>query len=141
MKHSFDGYNYLIRLDKGEKLTESMERFIRESSIEGGWISGLGTAYDVSLGFYSLGSKLYKWQTFGHMMEIVSLTGNLAFDQSGKMGFHLHGVFADDEYHTVGGHLREFIVGTTAEVFVHRSYQPMRRKTDESVGLQILDLG
>jgi predicted DNA-binding protein with PD1-like motif len=141
MTHSFDGFNYLIRLERGERLGGCVEQFIGETKIEGGWVSGLGAATDVVLGFYNLNSKTYKWRTFGHMMEIVSLTGNLAFDDSGKIMLHLHGVFADDEYRIVGGHVKDFVAGGTVELFVHRAYQPMHRKLDESTGLQLLDLG
>jgi len=140
MTYSFDGYNYLIRLERGERLGVALEQFITESEIEGGWMSGLGAASEVELGFYNLNSKEYKWRTFGSMMEIVSLTGNLARDEQGKMTFHLHGVFADDEYHTVGGHVKDFIAGGTVELFIHRSYQPMHRKYDDATGLQLLDL-
>ncbi len=95
MTYSFDGYNYLIRLERGERLGVALEQFITESEIEGGWMSGLGAASEVELGFYNLNSKEYKWRTFGSMMEIVSLTGNLARDEQGKMTFHLHGVYDD----------------------------------------------
>lgn len=140
MTHSFDGFNYLIRLEKGERLSECIDRFAAETKIEGAWLSGVGAASDVELGFYHLSSKEYKWRTFGGMMEIVSLAGNLAYNEEGKMVFHLHGVFADDEYQTVGGHVKDFVAGATVEIFVHRAYQPMHRKHDDETGLQLLDL-
>jgi len=140
MTHSFDGYNYLIRLGHGERLSAAIEQFVAESKIEGGWISGVGAASEVELGFYRLSSKEYKWQKFDSMMEIVSLAGNLARDEQGKVMFHLHGVFADDEYQTVGGHVKDFVAGATVELFIHRSYQPMQRKYDDDTGLQLLDL-
>jgi uncharacterized protein len=140
MTHSFDGFNYLIRLGMGERLSVAIEQFFVASKIEGGWVSGVGAASEVSLGFYNLGSKAYKWRTFGSMMEIVSLGGNLAYDDSGKMTLHLHGVFADSEYRTVGGHVKDFVAGGTVELFVHRSYQPMHRFHDDKTGLQLLDL-
>ncbi len=140
MTHSFDGYNYLIRLSRGERLSEALEQFIGESKIEGGWMSGLGAATEVMLGFYNLSSKDYTWRTFGRMMEIVSLAGNFAYDEQGKMIWHLHGAFADSEYQTVGGHVKDFVAGATVELFVHRLQQPAHRKFDDSVGLQLLDL-
>jgi len=140
MIHSFDGYNNLIRLVRGERLSTAIEQFAQESKIEGGWLNGVGAASDVELGFYQLNSKEYKWRTFGSMMEIVSLAGNLAYDEQGKMMFHLHGVFADDEYQTVGGHVKDFIAGATVELFIHRSYQSMHRKHDDDTGLQLLEL-
>jgi uncharacterized protein len=140
MTHSFDGYNHLVRLERGERLSEVLPQFIAESKIDGGWISGVGAASEVALGFYNLSSKEYKWRTFGSMMEIVSLAGNLAYDEQGKTMWHLHGVFADSDYQTVGGHVKDFVAGATVELFVHRSYQPMHRKFDDETGLKLLDL-
>lgn len=140
MTHSFDGYNYLIRLERGERLWAAIEQFVAETNIDGAWISGLGAVSEVELGFYNLHAKEYKWRTFNTMMEIVSLTGNLAADEQGKTIFHLHGSFADDEYHTIGGHIKDLVTGATVELFIHRSYQPMHRKHDDATGLQSLNL-
>jgi len=140
MTYNFDGYNYLIRLEMGERLSEAIEQFANETTIEGAWLSGLGAATEVELGYYNLGSKEYQWKTFPQLMEVVSLTGNLASDEQGKTVFHLHGVLAGDDYQTVGGHIKDLIAGATLELFVHRSYQPIHRKHDETTGLQLLDL-
>jgi uncharacterized protein len=140
MTHSFDGYNYLIRLDKGERLGEALERFAADAKVEGAWVSGLGGALEVTLGFYNLNSKEYKWRTFAGTREIAALQGNLALDEQGKVVFHLHGVFADDEYQVVAGHVKDFVAAATVELFVHRAYQPTHRKMNAEVGLQLLDL-
>ncbi|MEK7152758.1 MAG: PPC domain-containing DNA-binding protein [Patescibacteria group bacterium] len=140
MTHSFDGFNYLIKLNKGERLSEAIEQFIQETKVEGAWVSGVGAALEATLGFYDLDAKAYQWQTFGELREIVSLSGNLAFDEQGKMMYHLHGVLSDRQYQTVGGHIRDLVAGGTVELFVHRAYQPMKRKLDPAVGLQTLDL-
>jgi len=130
----------LIRLQKGERLSTSLEQFIADTKIDGAWLSGLGGATDITIGFFNLSSKDYKWRTFGQTMEVVSLTGNLASDDTGKMMFHLHGVFADDEYQTVGGHVKDLVAAATLEIFVHRAYKPMHRNLDDETGLQLLDL-
>lgn len=140
MTHSFDGYNDIVRLEPGERLMTNLAQFVRDVQLPGAWLSGLGAASEVTLGFYELGSKVYKWRTFGRAMEIVSLTGNLAFDEAGELSIHMHGVFADDEYQTVGGHVKDLTVGVTLELFVHRTYQPLRRRHDATAGLPLLDL-
>jgi predicted DNA-binding protein with PD1-like motif len=140
MTHSFDGYNDVVRLAHGERLSEALEQFMNGTKLPGAWLSGLGAASSVELGFFNLSSKEYKWRTFGNMMEVVSLTGSLAYDDTGRMMFHLHGVFADDECQTVGGHVRDLIAGATLELFVHRTYQPLRRAHDDETGLQLLCL-
>lgn len=140
MRYSFDGYNYLIKLSKGERLSKVMAQFAAETNIEGAWVSGVGGALEATLGFYDLESKEYLWQTFEGLREVVSLSGNLAFDEEGKMMFHLHGVLADREYKTIGGHVKDLTCGATLELFVHRAYQPTKRKLDIEIGLQTLDL-
>lgn len=140
MTHSFDGYNHLVRLEQGERLSAALAQFMAETKLDGAWVNGLGAASNVEIGFFNLSARAYKWRTFGNMMEVVALTGNLAADVTGSMMFHLHGVFADDEYQTVGGHVKDLVVGATLELFVHRSYQPMRRFSDEGTGLQLLNL-
>ena len=140
MKYSFDGFNYLIRLDKGEQLSESLERFARETKIEGAWVNGLGAALEVTLGFYDLDKKEYHWQQFDGLREIVSLTGNLAYDEDGQFVFHLHGILGDETFQTIGGHIKDLTAGATVELFVHRAYQSTKRKMDETVGLKTLDL-
>src|SRR5687767_8449594 len=128
MTHSFDGFNYLIKLNKGERLSTAIAQFIADTKIEGAWVSGLGATLEATLGFYDLDKKEYHWQTFEGPREVVSLTGNLAFDEQGKMVFHLHGVLSDRQFQTVGGHIKELVAGATLELFVHRAYQPTQRK-------------
>lgn len=140
MKFSFDGFNYLIRLDKGDKLSSSLDTFMKETKLEGAWVNGLGATLKATLGFYDLDKREYRWQEYDGLREIVSLTGNLAYDQDGSFVFHLHGVLSDEEYRTVGGHIQDLTAGATVELFVHRAYQPTKRKLDESVGLNTLDL-
>lgn len=140
MKYSFDGFNYLIRLDKGERLEESLERFAHETKIEGAWVSGLGGALEATLGFYDLEAKEYRLKKFDGLREVLSLTGNLAYDDEGKLVVHLHGVLGDDQYQTIGGHVKDLVAAATLELFVHRAYQPTKRKLDSTVGLKTLDL-
>lgn len=139
MIHSFDGYNDVIRLQAGEHLMAALEQFATETTLQGAWLSGIGAASEVTIGFYNLGSKEYKWRTFGRTMEVLSLAGNMSFDEAGKLVVHVHGVFGDDEYQTVGGHVKDLVAGATIELFVHRAYQPLRRAYDDATGLELLD--
>jgi len=140
MRYRFDGFNYLIRLGRGERLSEALTSFADETKIEGAWLSGLGGAAQATLGFYDLEKKAYHWQTFDDLHEIVSLTGNLAYDEQGAVVFHLHAVLSDQDFHTVGGHVKDLVAGATVELFIHRAYQPTKRKMDTDTGLQLLDI-
>lgn len=140
MKYSFDGFNYLIKLSKGERLSEALEQFFTETKIEGAWVNGLGAAVRATLGFYDLDRKEYYWEDFEGLREVASITGNFAYDEHGTMMYHLHGVLSDREFRTVAGHIKDLVVGATLELFVHRAYQPTRRILDPDVGLPTLDL-
>lgn len=140
MTYNFDGYNYLVRLERGEKLGECLDKFMVETKVDGGWLNGIGAASEVTIGTYHLDEKAYHWKTFSEPMEISALVGNLAKNDEGNMMFHIHGIFANEDYQTVSGHVKDITVSATLELFVHRSYQPMQRKLDESIGLQLLNL-
>lgn len=140
MNHVFDGFNDVIRLQKGERLMGCLEKFVQENELPGAWVSGLGGASDLTLGFYDLDKKEYQWQMFDGLREVVSLTGNISFDEDGRPVFHLHGVFGDRQFQTIGGHVKDLTAGATLELFIHRTYKPLRRKADGDTGLELLDL-
>ncbi|HSE61877.1 MAG TPA: PPC domain-containing DNA-binding protein [Candidatus Saccharimonadales bacterium] len=139
MVHTFDGFNDFIRLQKGERLSDFLADFSPEE-FPGAWVSGLGGVSEVTLGFYDLAAKEYRWKTFDGLREMTALQGNLAYDGTGKLMLHAHGTFADAQYISVGGHVKDFITAGTVELFLHRSYKPLNRKQDETVGLPLLDL-
>lgn len=139
MTYSFDGFNYLVRLDKGERLSEALLTFVAKSDIQGAWVMGVGGALEATLGFYELDTKTYHWQEYQGLYEIVSLSGNLAFDQDGTFVFHLHGVLADRQFKTVGGHIKDLVAAATVELFVHATEKPLRRAMNQQVGLKTLD--
>ncbi len=141
MTYTFDGFNYIIRLSKGEHLTESLNQFVAATHTHGLWMSGLGSAQEVTVGFFDLATKKYTWQTYTGAYEINSLQGNLALDESGAGMHHLHGTFSDASFQVIGGHVKDLVVGGTLELFAHRTYTPLKRKTDKETGLQLLDLG
>jgi predicted DNA-binding protein with PD1-like motif len=141
MKYLFDGFNYFVRFDKGEQLLAGLVQFASENKLDGAWLSIIGGALEMELGFYELETKTYQWQKFTGLYEIVSLQGNLAIGEDGQPIFHLHGVFSDSKYQTIGGHVKELVVGGTCEVFVHCSDgKTLNRKHDPQTGLNLLDL-
>ena len=141
MTYGFDGHNYNVRLERGEHLVACLEQLFVATQLTGGWITGLGAASTVELGFYNSNSHSYKWRTFGRTMEVVSLSGNVAQDDKRRIAVHAHGVFADDEYQTVGGHVKDLTVAATLEICIRPTRVPLRRRLDQDVGLKLLDLG
>lgn len=140
MTHQFDGYNYLLRLNRGELLVDQLVTFAREQKVSGGWIGGVGAAMNTELGFYDLEGKIYKWKKLDRLLEIVSLQGNIAWKDDQPV-VHLHGVFSDEDLRTYGGHVKELSVGGTCEIFVHIwNKGELGRIHSQTIGLNLLDL-
>ncbi len=141
MTHKFDGYNYLIRLQKGELLMESLRAFAREQNIKGAWISGLGGAQWAELGIYNLAQQQYEFQHIDGPLELTALQGNIAW-QNDKPLMHLHVTASNRQLLAIGGHAKEVCIGATCELFLHTIFgdKPLTRAADDEIGLPLLGL-
>ena len=140
MVYSSDGKNFVLRLDKGERLSDAINTFVADAHVTSAWLSVIGGVLAVTLGFYDLDAKTYKWRDFDGLREITGVHGNLALNEAGEPMFHAHGTFADAGYQVIGGHVKDFVAAATVEVFVQPLSMALTRKTDLAVGLQTLDL-
>lgn len=140
MKYKHDGFNWLVRIEKGEELISKLTELIEKENIPTCWISGLGATTKTTLGFYDLNKGEYQWQTVEELMEITSLQGNIAW-VDGKLKLHIHGSFSRNDMSAIGGHVKELIAGGTIEVFLHMWYDgQVTRSHDDATGLDLLDL-
>lgn len=140
MTSAFDGYNFSVRLQKGELLAESLLKLAKEKDIKGGWMVGLGGLSWAELGFYDLPSKSYQWTKLEEPLELTSLTGNIAWLE-GEPVLHLHANVSDKSMNVKGGHLKEAEIGATAEIFIHRWLDgSLKRQQDPKIGLNLLEL-
>lgn len=140
MKYRFDGYNWLVRLEKGESFVDSLTQLIKDEKIGGAWLSGLGAVTSVELGFYNADSKDFTWKKFDYELEIASLQGNVAWMDDAPI-LHVHGSFSDNQMQTVSGHVKDFKVSGTCEILFHRWYQDgLSRFHDYDTNLNLLDL-
>ena len=142
MIYTTDNFNYVVRLKKGENWSQGFADFIGQTGVKSGWLNMIGSASEVTLGAYNLEQKQYLWKKFTGTLEIVSVQGNISLDESGKPMGHLHGVIANEHYQVFCGHIKDFTVGATLEVFVHCLDENLvlRRSLDSDIGLQLLDL-
>jgi uncharacterized protein len=140
MKYKFDGYNWLVRFNRGEKLIEGLTQLVKDENIGGAWVSGLGAAEWAEVGFYDLRAKKYEWKKFDQALEITSLQGNVSWNEAEPV-LHLHATLSDKDMHAYGGHLKELEVGGTCELLLHRWYEgKLQRSEDAQTGLKLLKL-
>jgi predicted DNA-binding protein with PD1-like motif len=137
----YDGFNYVVRLEKDELLIESLLKFVKEHEVKGAWLMGLGGAQWAELGFYDLPAKEYRYRRFDELLEITSLQGNVAW-RAGEPALHIHGTLSNDKFQAIGGHVRELSVAGTCEIFLRTldSDERLTREPDAQIGLSLLDL-
>ena len=140
MKSKFDGYNWIVRLQKGERLIESLTKLVETESIPTCWVNVIGGASSVTLKFYNMEKKEYESHNVNEDLEITGIQGNLAWLDD-KPVFHLHGTFSKSDLSVIGGHVEDLVVSGTCEVFLHKWYgENITRSHDDEVGLTLLDL-
>ena len=141
MTYTFDGFNYFVRLQKGEQLVSNLTKLVKSEQLSGAWLSGLGAALWVELGYYDLDKQEYLWKRIDETLEITALSGNVAWIND-EPALHIHGSFSDQEMNGYGGHVKELAVGGTCEIFLHlkQGTDRLTRSRDDSIGLNLLDV-
>ncbi len=136
-KKTPDGY--LVRLEKGEEVIESLIDLAEKEKIKGGFLYGIGAVKDVSLGYFDTAKKEYQKKSFEKNYEVTSLVGDI-FHFEGKPGVHCHVSLSGPDFTAIGGHLFRAVITGTGEFFIHTTDETLKRKKDPSSGLNLLDL-
>ncbi len=138
MKSRKSGNTFVVRLEKGEKIAESVRVFCEKNKISGAHFCGIGAASRADISYYSLGDFSYHPKIFEGEFEILNITGNVSL-VDGRHFVHAHITLSDREFHAFGGHLNEAIAGPTLEIAI-TPLEGMERKFDEETRLKLLDL-
>ena len=130
---------YLIRLDRREKIIEALKNFCNSNKINCGYFFGIGSLDEAELAHYIVKTKKYTSEMFRQPLEIASLNGNIT-TMNDEVYLHCHAALSDVNMESLAGHLKEGIVGATAEIFIVQLDAEVNRKYDEIIGLNLLDL-
>jgi predicted DNA-binding protein with PD1-like motif len=139
MKYFVLGATYIIRLDAGEKIVESLRSLCEQDKIGAGVLSGLGAVGEAELGWFDRDAKDYRTIRIEEPCEIVSLHGNVSL-LDGRPFLHCHIALADKTFGVRGGHLREAVVSAACEIVLTRFFEDIGRRKDEKSGLYLLGL-
>ncbi len=139
MKYFVLGSSYVVRLDAGEKIIETLRALCERDAIGSGFFQGLGAVNEAELGHFDPATGDFSWTKLAGPCEIVSLYGNITV-VDGKPVIHAHASLGDKTFAVRGGHLREAVVSVTCEVTLTRFRDDIERKKDAATGLFLLDL-
>lgn len=139
MKYYVLGSQYIVRLDAGERIVETLKALCERDAIGGGYFHALGAVGEAEIGHFDPTANEYDWVRLEGPYEIVSLHGNIT-TVDGKPFLHAHIALADNAAAVRGGHLKEAVVSVTCEVALVRFRDEIGRMKDEANGLAKLAL-
>jgi hypothetical protein len=120
----------------GDEVHPSLVQIAERERIFGGWLSGIGAASEVELGYYDLERKDYDRLQMEGDVEIASASGTLGL-VDGKPFVHLHAVVSDRRCETRGGHLFRAVAAATLEFVIFVADKPIERTRDEETALNL----
>ena len=139
MKFKKINETYFVRLDNGERLLETLKNFCSENKIYCGYFFGIGSLDEAELAHYIVRNKKYTSEVFRQPLEIVNLTGDIT-TMDNEVYLHCHATLSDVQMEAIAGHLKEGIVGATAEIVLIKLNINIERKYDDSIGLNLMEL-
>jgi uncharacterized protein len=133
------GDRYIVRLESGESIIDTLTEFLRSERVEFANLSAAGAVSWVRLGYWNAETRAYEYREFDEQLEVVSFQGNSALKDHTPF-LHLHGVFGRRDFSAVAGHIKEARVHPTLEVWLRTEDVPVQRAPDPATGLDLLDL-
>lgn len=139
MNYRRSGNTVVLRLDRGDEIMESLKRLADECGIAGGSFYAIGALGEGEIGVFDPEKKEYSLARLKGDHEIDSLIGNIS-RMDGKSYVHAHIVVTDKDLKTTGGHLIKGTISLTCEIFVNVLDEPVERRYDPNVGINVFDL-
>lgn len=127
---------FVVRLDKGEEVIESLLKLSSLENIKLARVSGLGATNKFTVGLFNVSEKKYYSSTYEGDFEIVSLTGTLSL-KDGVIYPHIHMSAGDNNNVVYGGHLNSCFISATCEIVVDVIDGIVEREFNEEIGLNL----
>jgi uncharacterized protein len=132
------GNKYIVRLDKGEEIVETLKQFCEKEKIYLASVSGIGATNKVVVGLFDAETKKYHSTELTGNFEISPLSGNVS-TMNNEVYMHLHINICDKENKSFGGHLNSAIVSATFEAIIDVIDGKIDRAFNPDVGLNTIE--
>lgn len=130
---------WIVVLAAGEEVKTQLLAVARQERIENASFVALGAFEKAVLAYFDWEAKKYKDIPVDSQVEVVTLTGDIVPDDSGKPSLHAHTVLGLPDGSTRGGHLQKGVVRPTLEVTVTELPAHLRRHKHPELGLALVE--
>jgi len=93
------------------------------------------------LRYFDWDSRNYIDIPVNEQVEVASLTGDVALDESGAAALHIHLVLGKRDGTALAGHLKSGDVRPTLEIILQEVPAHLRKRFDPDSGLSLIDPG
>lgn len=133
------GNSYVLSIEPGEEVLDSLNKFCLESGVMLGAISGIGACNKAEIGLFELSTQKYHTRILTGDHEITNLSGNIS-SFNGQLYLHVHITLADSNYNAWGSHLTSAVISGACEIVIQGIDGRVDRKFDDMLGLNLLQL-
>lgn len=130
---------FALVFDKGDEVVGGLNGFATAQRLGAAHFTAIGAFSEVTLGYFERDRKDYKRMEVAEQVEVLSLIGDIALDQTGAPKVHAHVVVGLSDGQTRGGHLLAARVWPTLEVILVESPAFLRKRHDPDSGLALID--
>jgi uncharacterized protein len=131
---------YVLVFERGDEVMQELLDFARQQELRAASLTGIGALSGATVAFFDPERKEYEEVPVDCQVEVLSLIGNVALNESGDRQLHVHVVLGRRDGTALGGHLLRAEVRPTVEVMLSESPAELQRRSDEESGLALIDL-
>ena len=139
MEYKKSKNTFIIRLERGEKILETLKKFCILEKIKCAHFSGIGALDEVELAHYAVKTKEYSLVPFKKPFEITNMMGNVT-EMNNEPYLHCHITLSDNKMNSFGGHLKEGRISAMCEIFLVKVDAKVSRTFSDSIGLNLMNL-
>lgn len=130
MKNSTE--RFVLVLKTGEKLQEGIIKCATDAHLVGASIQGIGQFLNPAFAYYGPNEQP-QIITLDGTYEVISLNGNISLIDK-HYYTHIHAVLGNNKLEARAGHIKESIIGATAELVITPFSKPLVRDVNSETG-------
>jgi predicted DNA-binding protein with PD1-like motif len=131
--------DFLLVLDDGDDVMQSLTDFAQQNGIAGASLQGIGAFSQATIAYWNKTTKVYEEIAVDEQVEVLSIAGSLA-TAGDDIKVHAHVTLGRRDGSAIGGHLLRATVFPTLEVFLSDTGARLVREKDPATGLMLLKL-
>ncbi|MBN1216674.1 MAG: DNA-binding protein [Candidatus Lokiarchaeota archaeon] len=130
----------IAKLYPDEDIIDSLIKIVKKHNIKSGLINIIGALKKVTLGYFDITQKDYKFETIIDDVELLSCMGNISYKDEDPL-IHLHIIVGRNDFSVNGGHLGQpSIISVTGEVYIYETSSKIKRLYNNQFKVSLLNI-